>query len=506
MRAAILLAFCAVATFGQAQDWALINPAYKYNYSNDGTDTISNQIFVTDFDILGVDSFRYELNKIGVVCGDCSQDLTSGCSTGLLTDVVHANSPQGPGSVIRRQGSSWLIERSSDTLLILPQEPLGASWTGPGNITATIFDAMDPMLFGETDSLKHIAFSTGDTIVIAKDHGIHTIASGYSGDDALVLVGVSGSITVGVQYPAVLDLFNYQVGDVLQYHDEAQFQSSFCVHYVDGTSKYRVLDRVDEPGVTTYSMQRIFSWNETSYYPLNWTPCGTQDANGTELLTLVIDHEAFTEANFFGSGLRGAIHPSALDLMTPDPEYEPFLRTLMISGLDPLQRVVLEPYVHDPAGFNATLFCPSDQDSLDLLPSFDGAFSFTYCEGVGLMYQNYFSFESGNSRLLVGYEINGVQFGTITPDGVLLEVAMIAEDPLLRILPNPTSDHLTLLVQAPVVGNWRILGANGQMHITGTMQHDARQEIDVSSIPEGIYLLDLTTSLGRVSQRFIIAR
>ena len=43
-----------------AQNWALINPAYKYNYSNDGTDTISNQVFVTHLDTLGVDSFRYE--------------------------------------------------------------------------------------------------------------------------------------------------------------------------------------------------------------------------------------------------------------------------------------------------------------------------------------------------------------------------------------------------------------------------------------------------------------
>ena len=42
----------------------LDQPDYKYNYSNDGTDTISNQVFVTHVDTLGVDSFRYELNRI----------------------------------------------------------------------------------------------------------------------------------------------------------------------------------------------------------------------------------------------------------------------------------------------------------------------------------------------------------------------------------------------------------------------------------------------------------
>ncbi|MBL0043901.1 MAG: hypothetical protein IPP33_05645 [Flavobacteriales bacterium] len=46
----ISLLFCSVVS---AQNWALLNPAYKYNYSNDGSDTISNRIFVTHIDTLG---------------------------------------------------------------------------------------------------------------------------------------------------------------------------------------------------------------------------------------------------------------------------------------------------------------------------------------------------------------------------------------------------------------------------------------------------------------------
>ena len=58
MMRSILLLIALSGSAASAQNWALLNPAYKYNYSNDGTDTISNQIFVTHIDTLGVDSFR----------------------------------------------------------------------------------------------------------------------------------------------------------------------------------------------------------------------------------------------------------------------------------------------------------------------------------------------------------------------------------------------------------------------------------------------------------------
>jgi len=70
------LLFCSMA---HAQNWALLNPAYRYNYSNDGTDTISNQIRVMHIDTLGVDSFRYELNLIGVPCDTCTTSLGGFC-------------------------------------------------------------------------------------------------------------------------------------------------------------------------------------------------------------------------------------------------------------------------------------------------------------------------------------------------------------------------------------------------------------------------------------------
>jgi len=81
MRSAILVFGLYSAPSLIAQDRALINPAYKYNYSLGGTDTITNQIFVTQVDTLGPDSFRYALNLIGIRCDTCSTSLgiCAGC-------------------------------------------------------------------------------------------------------------------------------------------------------------------------------------------------------------------------------------------------------------------------------------------------------------------------------------------------------------------------------------------------------------------------------------------
>jgi hypothetical protein len=56
MRKSFILVLVLQCGLLSAQYWALLNPEYKYNYSNDGTDTISNQIFITHMDPLGLDS------------------------------------------------------------------------------------------------------------------------------------------------------------------------------------------------------------------------------------------------------------------------------------------------------------------------------------------------------------------------------------------------------------------------------------------------------------------
>ena len=151
---ALLPVLLCVAAF--AQNWALLNPAYKYNYANDGTDTISNQIFVTHIDTLGVDSFRYELNRIGVVCDTCV--FTSSNCWGEDQTVIRLHRPQFlGGEAIEKDGIWWLT--TTDTLRIEPAAHLGATWTSPDGIIALVISEETEQVFGEEDSTKRIAFT-----------------------------------------------------------------------------------------------------------------------------------------------------------------------------------------------------------------------------------------------------------------------------------------------------------------------------------------------------------
>ncbi|MFN6115388.1 MAG: hypothetical protein ACK46G_16010 [Flavobacteriales bacterium] len=68
MRTLLAIILLAAANVTLAQDWALLNPAYRYNYSDDGTDTISNQVFVTGTELVGPDSIRFALNRTARSC------------------------------------------------------------------------------------------------------------------------------------------------------------------------------------------------------------------------------------------------------------------------------------------------------------------------------------------------------------------------------------------------------------------------------------------------------
>jgi hypothetical protein len=79
MRTLSTLLLITITLLSSGQDWALINPAYRYNYSDDGTDTISNQIRVMEVDTLGVDSVLYTLNRIAFLCDSCPASLGGLC-------------------------------------------------------------------------------------------------------------------------------------------------------------------------------------------------------------------------------------------------------------------------------------------------------------------------------------------------------------------------------------------------------------------------------------------
>lgn len=209
MRLLALLLVCLSLT-ANAQNWALLNPAYKYNYSNDGTDTISNQVFVTNIDTLGPDSFRYELNRIGVVCDTCPASLGGPCDG----CYVRVNQPQFLGFDCIRSGGDWLF-LGPDTFLIRSDASVGATWSfnASTGITATVDAEWSDSLFTIPDTLRRILISTGDTVLLSRSFGI--VHMGTNGQH-FSLIGVEGA-AVGFLLPDPMTFFDFHAGDELTY-------------------------------------------------------------------------------------------------------------------------------------------------------------------------------------------------------------------------------------------------------------------------------------------------
>ena len=203
MRAAILLAYCVVATIGQAQDWALINPAYKYNYSNDGTDTIRHQVKVMNTEALGPEISVFQLNRTAEFCLWCGEN----CDLHLgLTQFM-----QGSCTAV---GTNWQFTFPA-ALEIRARAALYEQWTlDQQNATlATLTSVAETMTFGLADSARTMVSELGDTVVWSKNFGI--LLWHLHGDTRYELIGVHGP-DVGAAVPSVSDFIPFQAGDVVQ--------------------------------------------------------------------------------------------------------------------------------------------------------------------------------------------------------------------------------------------------------------------------------------------------
>ena len=499
MRIPVTLALGILVTVVSAQNWALINPAYKYNYSNDGTDTISNQVFVTHIDTLGVDSFRYELNKIGSRCTPCT-DVPSWCdsSSGVHTGMAQFLGGQilGSGTEVRMIGP--------DTLLIKPLGTVGANWSSPSGGIATIVSSADTIIWGQADSVKTVQYADGRSLRISKEHGVVLSSDPFG---AHLLIGVQGGMNGGVHFPETIDFFDYQPGDILQYTGAHGGTDGLCTTDIHFKRKYTVISRTELPGRTDYDM-RFVHHQVTISQPV-WGPpngwCTSSIVSGVDTVHLGVEHGAWTMDNFFANGWLTDHWPGAF-ASTPENTYQGEFGSsqhgfIWRSFIDAQGRTCLKPEQHalDPGAWPAEWRC--EQDSAFWQRSTDEMKNL-FTAGVGLTSAAYFIFEHSGGIDLIGYDINGEQWGTILADDVVLGVSgQRTEADRFRIRQNPTTE-LLVVEHAEAGAFYQVLDIHGAVRSTGRFS-SSTEEIRITDLSNGAYIL---RSEGRPALRFIVAR
>ncbi len=492
--------FAVLLSFGaNAQNWALLNPTYKYNYSNDGSDTISNQIFVTHMDTLGPDSFVLHLNAIAEHCAPCI-NAPLGCdgAEGLILDR-----PQLHGSRASQLGGNWYLI-GDDSLLVHPNAALGAQWTGPGGVEGTVTLIDEQIIFWQPDSLKTIGFSDGRSMTISKEHGILAYSA-----DAIdnTLIGIQGGLSIGEQLPTIADLFNYQPGDILQYHAVFGGTDGICYYHNEYTRKYTVLTRTDLPGHTDYSLRMVFQrfgWGQPVWGSNDCSMYGIDDT-GIDTVALGIEHDRWTADNFLGNSWLDQLWPGAYGPSGDEQIYQGDFGAndhviQWRAYLDADQRYVFEPLHFNANLMNWEAFSTCSEDT-SYRPFLYDMMMHRYVEGVGRVRASYFVFEHNGEEELTGYVIGDNTFGTILPDDILLAVGEQHSITRPVLAPNPTSDELTITGASP--GSIAtIVDLNGRLVLRRTI-HTQPGHIDLRQLQAGVYMLSVD---GSAAQRLMIIR
>jgi len=448
------------------------------NFSLEGLNYISNTIWIDSTVINGTDSVFY-LNRIVTACDTCPATYRLCNQPDFLKKIMYKRSGgkyefRYPGSVLIKTlasaGQSWLY----DTV---------------NSITATVSSVTQQPVFGITDSVKGIHLSNGGVIWLSKNHGLLQF-TGLPVTMVYSLRGIEGR-NIGDLVPKFAQIYNYQVGDVLQYKDKS---INYGMGYGYGhLNKITILTRDSSAGYYSYSIREVScAW---IVQIIGYTHDTT---HSYELTTMSFQDSASDLSNYYPSQIvedpvgQGVIGPATAYFQTGLDNKGIYYK--MIGSLF---------YGEPPVYVHGSLVTPPMPYEL-LLPDYSmDAFASVYKAGLGNTYHEAGIFEAYSYNELIGYVRNGDTVGTVYPDDYILAgSAGGLESGSLHVFPNPTSGELNIAgLNSGVEGLITITDIFGRK----VMSSAVRPKISVSSLDPGVYFLLMTDSRGGVCRptRFI---
>lgn len=475
MRVAILLANCVVATIGQAQDWALINPAYKYNYSNDGTDTIRHQIKVLSTEILGPDGSVYQLNRTAELCFGCWEncDLQLGIAQFM----------QGSCSV---SGTDWQFSDPGE-VHIKARASLDEQWIfhPESAALATLTSIAETTTFGVPDSVRTMVTELGDSVLWSKDHGI--LLWHLHDDVRYQLIGITGP-DVGTIVPSVYDFFPFQAGDM--------------IHMAVGSGQLNSLPT----STTTFRRFQIEERIETSEY-------------------IRFSGTAFQIDQYYNGQFSTPLYGPYLweiDLLN-DSTLTPFQSApqefielghpLSSISATPMQQLVVQHYrdqdghyvIESTPGVAGTVFTGVNG-------ALDACVTVTTCPmgteyrvdtELGLREVALCAYPYYHTFNTFGAIIAGDTIGTIYEDAFYHVGQQESSTEQFLILANVANESVQVLKGPMNTSQWRIAALDGKWIRQGLMVSGNSGHINVADLPSGIYILELVGE-AHVRQRFVV--
>lgn len=498
-RTCCLLFCCFLCSFLVAQNWQPLNASEVFNFRLDQSDVVSASIWVDSSAQIGSDSVFY-LNRVVKRLDDCLALTNNGaaCDTCCFTKNG-ANFLQQ--TAWKRANGSWLFA-APDTFVILPQAILNDSWMldSAQSITATVVQVYADSIFNLPDSVKAIALSSGDTLLLSQNHGLLQYPNGFNQTSQYALTGIEGR-DLGEVLPGFSEIFGFQVGD--RFEIDHSFANGPPLETYARRTKFVVDSRAQSGDTLTVSVSGVERFTLSGYY----SNSSSVNPNYNRSFTLM------DSADHLANG-----HPGQL-LINPGQRVDNYLEGVPFISF-PTPGAELYDFVELDRDARGNLIkrtgyaTPQQGDVLVissvnpdiLIPSTFAWYHMEYTTGIATSFYNWWDFESYGTWGIVAYaKAGGDTVGIFTDDSILLNRDTEPTNLDLALFPNPVQNQLNLHSAQALEGNIQLANLQGQVMLQQAFS-GTDATLDLGHIPAGLYVLQINSSYGQTTKRIHVIK
>ena len=468
----ILLGLC---TYSFSQDWSLLKPGLKYNFTLSNDSLIVATLWIDSIQTYGSDTIYY-LNRIVKDCDTCNEWLDNN------PKFAYYNQPQFlQKKVYVTDSLCYFI--SPEKYVLFSKESKGFSWTfdTANAINATIVDMKEVQLFDTADSIKYILLTSGDTIIISKNYGILRFDPVYE-NQGYILAGINKK--AGKSVPDFFDVYNFSVGDIFEYKGyeildgspnkfdfiEKDFINSRTV--IGDTLKYGV--HIKYASTNEYGPNYLPPFYEYSYkksYDAEWIFVNTFYHPANKFNGELIDYDEIL--NSYGYNPEAKVIYTLLKMYYDENQ----VLTKMIGSERNIDYFSVADSSHNL--FQREPFIGSWDWDIN---------EYRYQVGLGEVYFLNSGFEWGKMRELVAYKKGNDTVGTLANDDFFSDFEEYSVSDQVNLFPNPTNEFFTVTgINSNTV--IEIFDINGKLvFVCNTCENP----INISQLQKGVYMVKIT--------------
>ncbi len=483
-----LFTFVFLALFAHVycQNWQPLTRSDIFHFKHKDSPFITQSVWVNNFTATNQGDTTFYLNLIANHFLNPLSPTSPNyqCMEGLAYHLPHFLQKEA----VKQADSTWVFQSPTMSYFFKPFAQLNDSWLfeANNNVTATVVAIDTLQLIGQSDSVKKIFLSTGDSIFLSKNFGLLRFPT----FDSTLYVEWAGIQTrsLGDTIFHYKEIFDFEVGDVFYYNaymgmgGGTGFPGSFYTNIYQKI-KATVTNKVSSLNNLQYDFH-----------------CNIQTKIGQ---TGPYTFSVIDTTLFFYAGNTRAYNSYPRQYTTA---WGGYALLEWDSTFSCLSKSFPYGFIHPVVGMGAdTIWGGNCFESV--LKS-----SMKYGKGLGLLHSRQFNFSFGPNLMgsqsdtsLVGYIKNGISVGTIYPDWQFtgVEKGNISH---LYFSPNPVKDELYFWVEGENdLHSLRIWDMQGQEMIAETpLLNSTTHILRVQDWAKGLYFVEIRDKEGNVyTEKFV---